>query len=126
MIVTGVTAGERKGFYRVYDSVLGGYEAICSEDLARDGHPSISRLRHGFYSDTYPDGEHMQSFFYYDMENGCMPIARLFHDPRMYGERRCDLHPHYFRSSETVALDTTCLGGKRSVALIRMGDAYES
>ena len=126
MIVTGVTAGERKGFYRVYDSVSGGYETIRSESLARDGHPTISRLWRGFYSDTYPDDEYMQSFFFFDMESGCLPIARFFHDPRMYGERRCDLHPHYFRSSETVALDTTCLGGKRSVALIRMGDVRES
>lgn len=126
IIVTGVTAEERKGFYRIYDSSLGGFEAIESESLTRDGHPTISRLWNGFYSDTYPDEECTQSFFFYDMERGHMPIARLFHDPRMYGERRCDLHPHYFRSSETVALDTTCVGGKRSVALIRMSDTHES
>lgn len=126
IIVTGVTAEDRKGFYRVYYSGSGSYEAIDSELLVRDGHPTISRLRNGFYSDTYPDDDYMQDFFFYDMERGLMPIAKLFHDPRMYGERRCDLHPHYFRSSETVALDTTCLGGKRSVALIRMGDVHES
>ena len=126
MIVTGVTVGERKGFYRVYDSKSGDYETIRSEDLARDGHPSVSRLQYGFYSDTYPDGKYMQSFFFYDMERGYMPIAKLFHDPRMYGERRCDLHPHYFRSSETLTLDTTCLGGRRSIALIRMDALHES
>lgn len=126
LIVTGAATGAQKGFYRVYDSTLGSHEAICSDNLNRDGHPSISRLRRGFYSDTYPDDDCMQDFFFYDMERGYMPIAKLFHDPRMYGERRCDLHPHYFRSSEAFALDTTCLGGKRSVALIRMGDAHES
>lgn len=126
LIVTGVTAEERKGFYRVYDSNSGDYEAIDSESLARDGHPTISRLRNGFYSDTYPDGNYMQSFFFYNMESGCTPIAKLFHDPRMYGERRCDLHPHYFRSSETFALDTTCMEGKRSVVLIGIGDVHES
>ena len=126
MIVTGVAAQDGEGFYRIYDSASEGYETIRSESLARDGHPSISRVRRGFYSDTYPDEDYMQSFFFYDMERGCIPIAKLLHDPRMYGERRCDLHPHYFRSSETVALDTTCRGGKRSVALIKMGDAHES
>ena len=126
MIITGVTAEERKGFYRVYNSVSGDYETIRSENLICDGHPSISRLRNGFYSDTYPNDECMQSFFFYDMEHGYLPIAKLFHDPRMYGERRCDLHPHYFRSSETLALDTTCLGGRRSVTLIRMDALHES
>lgn len=126
LIVTGVTRGERKGFYRVYDSDSGEYETIGSESLVRDGHPSISRTRYGFYSDTYPDCHYMQDFFFYDIERGRVPLAKLFHDPRMYGERRCDLHPHYFRSSESFALDTTCVGGRRSVAVIRTGDIRES
>lgn len=120
LLVTGVDAADGKGFYRVYSCSSSKTETIDDPALRRDGHPTISRGFDGFYADTYPDTDYCQTFFMFDYSKGYEPLVKLLHDPRMYGEKRCDLHPHYCRAEEVVALDTTYSGNKRSVLLVEV------
>lgn len=124
LLITGSKNNTRTGFYREYNCLNGTYVEICNENLHKDGHPVYSREFHGFYSDTYPDKKCRQTLFKYDFEK-YIPLLRVYHDPRMFGEKRCDLHPHYFSNTEMIAIDTTYDKNKRKIILIRMREKDE-
>lgn len=46
---------------------------------------------------------------------GCL----LYHDYRMRGEQRCDLHPSVEDDGRYVAVDTTYHGGRRSIVILK-------
>ena len=46
-------------------------------------------------------------------------IARFYHDYRLRGEKRCDLHPSVDENGEYISVDTTCIGKRRSVMVFR-------
>lgn len=119
ILITGYSNTDKKAFYRVYNYKENRYTDINNKYLNQDGHPSFSRKFTGFYSDTYPDSKFKQLFFKYENDR-IIPIIKLFHDPRMYGEKRCDLHPHYFRNSEIVSLDTTFKNNKRHIFIVKL------
>lgn len=114
LLITGMVNGTRERFYRYYYIDKGLKESINDEHLKQDGHPVFSRISDRFYSDTYPDKHYRQSFFQYE-NNIYTKLADLYHNPRMFEEKRCDLHPHYFQTKEAVAVDTTYSGNKRSI-----------
>lgn len=116
LIITGTYAGTKKGFYRYYNIHTGEKTTIEDVNMIKDGHPVVSRKNNCFYSDTYPNEKKRQIFFKYE-NNQYFEIAEAFHDPRMFDEKRCDLHPHYFVNRETIALDTTFWGNRRSVLI---------
>lgn len=121
LLITGFENQPRKAFYRYYDVVSGKRCLLDSADLEEDGHPSFSRVPNKFYSDTYPDAHCKQEVFQF--EDGCKTeLAMVFHDPRMSGEKRCDLHPHYYKNKEALAIDTTFMGGVRSVLILDLED----
>lgn len=120
LLVTGIDADCDSVFYRQYSCTTQETKTLDDAHLQRDGHPTLSRKFDGFYSDTYPDSDYCQTLFMFDREKGYQPLLKVLHDPRMYGEKRCDLHPHYFRSTETVAIDTTYSDNKRSVLLVEV------
>ena len=119
LLITGCHNSDKTMFYRCYDISSAEVYEVNDHDLRKDGHPTFSRMKKNmFYSDTYPDEKLRQHFFLYD--NQYIEIMALFHDPRMYGEKRCDLHPHYFDSCEAIALDSTFLKNRRSVVVVEM------
>lgn len=121
ILITGVDACTKKGFYRLYNIVTQNKYDINNILLQKDGHPTFSRKFNGFYGDTYPSHSFIQSFFSYDCSNNHYEkIIDLFSDPRLYDDKRCDLHPHYFRSCETIALDSTFEKKQREIILINM------
>ncbi|MCM1173562.1 MAG: hypothetical protein NC341_00775 [Blautia sp.] len=120
ILITGVDQ-DYIGFYRIYNIETGSHETIESPYLKQDGHPGIVHNGISFFSDTYPDDQYKQHFFYY--ENGKYErIVSLYHNPLMYGEKRCDLHPHIFRDRNRAALDTTYQSGKRSILVVEPHD----
>lgn len=121
LLITGIDNDRQTGFYRIYNC-KGGYSQLNAQELSRDGHPSPSRTFDGFYSDTYPDKNNRQLFYRYEYGGDFELLAKLYHDPRMNGEKRCDLHPHYCRYSNRVLLDTTCKFGRRSVLVLDMNE----
>ncbi|WP_294560823.1 hypothetical protein [uncultured Traorella sp.] len=127
LLITGIDAKSQKGFYRVYDILHKKKEEIRSEALQRDGHPTYSRIFPGFYTDTYPNESFIQCFYFFDsLKQKKESLVELYSDPRLFEEKRCDLHPHYFNSIEAITLDTTFKRKRREIVVVYMKEkAYE-
>lgn len=119
VLITAVDKSSKVCTYRLYNIITGEKKVINSENLRQDGHPVYSKAFEGFYSDTYPDAHARQHFFRYSEACGYQQIATLYSDPRLYGEKRCDLHPHYFRKTEMLALDSTFEHRRRQVVVFK-------
>ena len=86
----------------------------------QDGHPTFCADGHRFLTDTYPLAGSMQQLFLCDQEGAShTPICQLYADPRLFEEKRCDLHPRLTPDNEIVTIDSTFREGKRSVVLLR-------
>ena len=105
---------EGKTFQHVLYNLADGTQVVnVSPEINVDGHPSP--LGNGFITDTYPKRDLMQYVYLSDFAGTwAKEILRLYADPLRYGETRCDLHPRLFHGRH-VTLDTTCLGGERSI-----------
>lgn len=85
-----------------------------------DGHPN--RLGEGklFITDTYPQQKSIQYIeLFKESSTKVTKIAELYHDYRMRGEQRCDLHPSVEDGGRYVAVDTTYHGGRRSIVIFK-------
>lgn len=120
ILITGINLKTHTGFYREYTVATGAYRELENQNLHRDGHPTYSRAFNGFYGDTYPNNQYVQSFFMYGNDNKYEKLVDLFSDPRLFNEKRCDLHPHYFCGRESIALDSTFENKKREVVVVNM------
>lgn len=118
LLITGITLPDMMPFYRIYNVNDGMYEEISDSVLCRDGHPSIFENGAQMITDTYPDGYNFQHIIRYDMEKKEGKVfASLFSDPRMFGEKRCDLHPKISKSAYWVAVDSTYSDKRRKVVM---------
>ena len=106
--------------YRIYNIKTGNKKVLSSDHLCQDGHPVFSMRFEGFYSDTYPDKYEIQKLFKCSKQTGYEQLAAFYSDPRMHGEKRCDLHPHYFKNSENVAVDSTFSSRRRQVCVLSL------
>lgn len=102
------------GKYIIYNVNNSEKEIIDSKYLCRDGHPSV--VGSGFITDTYPIKKNSMQYVFRIGFSGerYKEILRLFADPRLYGEHRCDLHPRVTKLGY-VTIDTTYKNGVRSV-----------
>lgn len=70
-------------------------------------------------NDTYPDKDHLQHPYLYDMRTGKRYPLGHFHAPPLYtGEWRCDLHPRSSPDGKTVCIDSAHGGNGRQMYLI--------
>jgi len=61
----------------------------------------------------------MQSVLKVDMrENTVKPVLKVYHNPLMFGEKRCDLHPSVSYSKKHISIDTLYSGKERSVIIL--------
>ena len=80
--------------YRLYNIEDKTYQMI--KPFRVDGHPSYISSN-VFLTDTYPNRCSMQELFLgndYKKEL----LAKVYHSPFRIGEKRCDLHPHYYKN----------------------------
>lgn len=118
VLITGINHLTNIPFYRIYDIPNCMYYELSNEKLKQDGHPVYFNSQNGwFYTDTYPDIDSYQKVL--KIENSKVEtVASFFHDPRMFSYKRCDLHPHLFNNSESIAVDTTFTGNRRQVVVL--------
>lgn len=83
---------------------------IESSHLIIDGHPTAVNGR--ILSDTYPRKDSMQYVFYYN--GSYKELLRIYSDPRLFGEKRCDLHPR-LSPKGIVTIDSSVRNGCRNV-----------
>ena len=111
--------------YCFYDLLSGKKRVIVSSELINDGHPTFLSKRF-FISDTYPLENSMQHLFLYNLEkNERIPLVEIFSDPRLYIDKRCDLHPRLHRDGLIVNFDTTYKNGVRSIKILKLEGSYE-
>ena len=98
MLVSVCTRGNLE--YRLYNIFNGKYKLV--NEIVTDGHPSM--LEEGsFITDTYPDRSAMENVYYCN-KSEFYRLFSVYHNVKMFGERRCDLHPRV--KDELINVDT--------------------
>lgn len=120
LLTTTVGFGGAKSYYIRYDISNHTREIVESEHLHHDGHPTFMSDADHFITDTYPLENCVQHLFFEAVsKSDYMPGCDVFHDPRLYEEKRCDLHPRLTKDNRIITIDSTCRNGVRSVLLFR-------
>lgn len=117
------TAGgfeNRESRYIIYNVKTGARKILKGKMLKNDGHPTVLSDKRNSITDTYPLRNSRQKLYFFDMETGDDElILDIFSDPRLYEEKRCDLHPRVTPDGRYITIDTTFRKGKRSVYLLK-------
>lgn len=121
LLITGVKQNKEE-FYRYYNTDTLEKTDVIGKNLKRDGHPIHSLDKCVFYSDTYPDNKTcMQNLFEYNMKNKEYTLLlEAFANPRLVGEKRCDLHPKFISKENVIIIDSTFKKCKRNLVLIKI------
>lgn len=120
LLITSVGFGGAPSYYYLYDLEAGSRRKIDHSCLVQDGHPSFLADGHRFLTDTYPLSGSVQRLFESDIDGKSYhPLCELYADPRLFDEKRCDLHPRLTPDNQMITVDSTCRDGKRSVVLLR-------
>ena len=105
-------------YYAIYDVSTLKKEIILESKLKKDGHPSLLKYDNCFITDTYPLKNSLQSVLEFNTnEEKVLKLAELYHDYRLRGEKRCDLHPTIEKDGCFISIDTTFKGKRRSVVI---------
>lgn len=119
LLITSVGFGGSASYYYMYDLSARTRQRLPGDELIRDGHPTFLPGGRRFVADTYPMEGGMQRLFSADLEGGYEPICQIYSDPRLFDERRCDLHPRVAVDGKAICVDSTFRDGKRAVLLLR-------
>jgi hypothetical protein len=107
--------------YVIYDLRTGSKEIIQNYKLINDGHPTFFENKREFVSDTYPLENCMQTMFFSSIENNSyIPILEAFSDPRLYIEKRCDMHPRFDGKHSAINIDSTFSMGLRKIIFLKI------
>ena len=117
LLITSVGFGGAPSYYYQYDLTAGTKTKIDNPRLVQDGHPTYLSDGQCFLTDTYPLSGSMQRLFQSNQADA--PICQIYSDPRLFEEKRCDLHPRLTPNDEIITIDSTFRDGKRSVILLR-------
>ena len=105
-------------YYCVYDIFSGEKEILSIANLDMDGHPNVYSTDE-FITDTYPHDNSLQRIRFFTLQdNEAKTEMAIYHDYRLRGEKRCDLHPSVERDGRYIAIDTTYKAGRRSVLIL--------
>lgn len=111
---------DKKQYYCLYDLSRKRKCILKDKRLMHDGHPSTLKDESIFVSDTYPLDNDMQTLFKYDLlKEEYTQVMKVYSDPRLFDEKRCDLHPRVSNSEKYITIDSTCENECRQVLLIR-------
>lgn len=90
-------------------------EIIDTTFFLGDGHCSFSPDRNWLLYDSYPDANHKQYLYLYNMEqNKGITLGSYYSEPSSSIDIRCDLHPRWNHSGKAISFDSTH-EGKRNV-----------
>lgn len=118
LLITGIDLKTNSFFYREYDVNGKDIKEITTKGLGQDGHPTYIN-NDSFISDTYPK-EFYQTLFEFDFKKKkCVDILKVYSDPRLDGEFRCDLHPKFDKINNIIFIDSTYNGKNREIILIK-------
>ncbi len=106
--------------YIVYSVKANKKRVVLSENLRKDGHPTYICGGDAFVSDTYPQKNCMQYVFICKGDGEQYnELLKVYANPFLIEEERCDLHPRVDERNKVIAVDTT-FTGVRSVLFMKM------
>lgn len=116
LLITEADKKTKKVQYVIYQIGCNSKTILNQNELVEDGHPTISLSKNFFVSDTYPNKKFKQYILLYDFDIGKrINIMRLFGDPRLDREYRCDLHPKF--KNGRVLVDSTFYRCSRRIVM---------
>ena len=102
----------KKSYYSLYDLKSAKFIKTI-KNLKLDGHPTFTKSKNIFISDTYPDSSNFQKIFKYDMNiNETTLLGNFYKKYRFQDDFRCDLHPRLSKNFEFVTIDSTHQGNR--------------
>lgn len=121
LLTTFINNNTNESCYAEYDVITGKRRVVGDGNIWMDGHPTYLNDGETFVTDSYPLAGNVQHMYLYDSHTyKRVPLVDVFHDPRLYEERRCDLHPRLTRDNRFVSIDTVYDGNKKSVLLFEL------
>lgn len=109
---------EEKCYYCIYDIKTLKKDIINLQELNKDGHPSKMQNSLNFITDTYPLKNSRQKLLEFSLyEDKTHILASTYHDYRLRGEKRCDLHPVLSNNDNYISIDTTFKNKRRSILI---------
>lgn len=118
-----VTCHKESGeeYYCIFEISSGEKRIIEIPELCVDGHPCKMNENGLFLTDTYPMENSVQNLRIFSTETGeTQVIASFYHDFRLRGEMRCDLHPSLGKSGNFISVDTTYQGKRRGIEIFQL------
>lgn len=118
LLTTCINRQGKDSCYAEYNTETGKRTLIGGDELILDGHPTFFSDNQSFISDTYPKKDCLQTVFIYDMRNNeYKKLVDVYHTPRLYEEKRCDLHPRLAQDNRFFSIDSVYSDCLRKVLL---------
>jgi len=97
------------GQYQLYNDRTKKVRIIGAKNLTENGHASQCPVNPDWMvSDTYPDKNGNHPIFLYQISTETrLEVASFRHDPEIFGDTRCDLHPRWSRDGKTICVDSS-------------------
>lgn len=118
LLVTTAALHNSQSKYILYNLDRHSKQVLKGKWLTRDGHPTAINDSDCFVSDTYPIG--CEQFLFLEEREVGTELARVYADPRMFDDMRCDLHPRVSLEHKQITIDSTFNHKVRQVVLLRM------
>ncbi|MCD8291534.1 MAG: hypothetical protein LUC91_08570 [Prevotella sp.] len=119
-----VTCRKENGqeYYCVFDICTGEKHYLEIAELSSDGHPSLANdTGEMFITDTYPLKNSLQKIYSFHLSDSHVhEMASMYHDYRLRGEKRCDLHPSISKVHKLLSVDSTYCNGRRSIIIFKI------
>lgn len=107
-------------YYAIYGLESRNKRVLSISQLNCDGHPGVFARVSQFVTDTYPLKHSLQHLRTFNLEtNQLTNLADIYHDYRMRGEIRCDLHPSVTADGAFISVDSTYHRKKRCVIILK-------
>ncbi len=94
-----------EGEYYIFDVDNRTKRKLTNTNMVCDGHPSYYSDKE-IITDTYPQKDGCQRIRIEGIEDDSKKeLVKVFSDPRMFGDKRCDTHPRYERKNGLLTFD---------------------
>ncbi len=106
--------------YYLLEDKTNKFKIIGEKIFTSDGHPQFAPGRENIITDTYPDRFRRQYLIRYNIKSNKREDLAIMKSPISYtGDVRCDLHPNWDRTGDSVAFDSSHTG-KRALCTVRL------
>lgn len=110
-------------YFRKYKDRTNTYTIVGKDKLHEDGHPSFGRgsKKNILLIDTYPNNFPIQKINLFNVEtNDLQTVGRFFSKKIYRGAEKCDLHPRWSPTGQSIVFDSVFSGDKRGMHILQL------